>query len=107
MLFRDDAANRVALRKGKPGANGGVELNSLATQAASNGGLDSSYATTGWNRATIPKILGTADATGDGIPDIWAVDTLGNQWLYRGGTTAVGYASGRDEDGWNTFLTIG
>ncbi|MEU3775540.1 hypothetical protein AB0F11_20430 [Streptomyces sp. NPDC032472] len=52
-------------------------------------------------------ILGTPDTNEDGIPDIWAVDTLGNQWLFRGGTTAIGPAAGRDEDGWNTFLTIG
>ncbi|MET9324482.1 DNRLRE domain-containing protein [Streptomyces sp. NPDC003038] len=109
LLFRDNAnANRgLALRKGKAGVNGGVDLVSLKDAASSAGGQDYTYATTGWGRATIPKILGTPDATGDGIPDIWAVDTLGNQWLYQGGTATLGGASGRDEDGWNTFLTIG
>lgn len=109
LLFRDNAnASRgLLLRKGKPGTNGGVDLASLAASANAVGGVDYTYATTGWGRATIPMILGTADATGDGIPDIWAVDTLGNQWLYQGGTAALGAASGRDEDGWNTFLTIG
>ncbi|MFG2986980.1 DNRLRE domain-containing protein [Streptomyces sp. NPDC048258] len=109
LLFRDNAnPNRgIALRKGKPGANGGVDLVSLKDAASAAGGVDYTYATTGWGRTTIPMILGTPDATGDGIPDIWAVDTLGNQWLYQGGTATLGAASGRDEDDWNTFLTIG
>ncbi|MBT2545072.1 DNRLRE domain-containing protein [Streptomyces sp. ISL-44] len=109
LLFRDNAnASRgILLRKGKPGANGGVDLASLAASANAVGGVDYTYATTGWGRTTIPMLLGTPDATGDGIPDIWAVDTLGNQWLYQGGTAALGAASGRDEDGWNTFLAIG
>ncbi|MFJ3961390.1 DNRLRE domain-containing protein [Streptomyces sp. NPDC090036] len=109
LIFRDNAdANRgLALRKGKAGVNGGADLTSLASQTASNGGLDITYATTGWGRTTFPKILGTADATGDGIPDIWAVDTLGKQWLYQGRTGAIGFASGVDEDEWHKFLTIG
>ncbi|MGW7439593.1 DNRLRE domain-containing protein [Streptomyces sp. NPDC054849] len=109
LLFRDNAdANRgLALRKGKAGVNGGVDLTSLTSQAASNGGLDITYATTGWGKTTFPKILGTPDATGDGIPDIWAVDTAGKQWLYQGRTGAIGPASGVDEDKWNEFLTIG
>ncbi|MCX4632730.1 DNRLRE domain-containing protein [Streptomyces sp. NBC_01443] len=109
LIFRDNAnASRgLLLRKGKPDPNGGVDLASLSAAANSEGGQDYTYATTGWDRATIPMVLGTADATGDGIPDIWAVDTLGNQWLYRGGTATLGPASGRDEDKWNEFLTIG
>ncbi|MFD3719017.1 DNRLRE domain-containing protein [Streptomyces sp. NPDC058674] len=110
LLFRDNSnANRtLALRKGKPGANGGADIDSLASQAASEGGLDLTYATSGWGRAAYPKLLGTPDATGDGIPDIWAVGTNENQWLYPGGTATLGGGpSGRDEDGWSTFLTIG
>ncbi|MFE3558563.1 FG-GAP-like repeat-containing protein, partial [Streptomyces sp. NPDC059193] len=109
LLFRDNAnANAgILLRKGKPGTNGGVDLASLAASANAAGGVDYTYATTGWGRTAIPMILGTADATGDGIPDIWAVDNLGNQWLYQGGTATLGPASGRDEDKWNEFLTIG
>ncbi|MFD3542998.1 DNRLRE domain-containing protein [Streptomyces sp. NPDC058662] len=109
LLFRDDSmpSRGIALRKGKPGTAGGVDLNSLATQAASNGAQDITYATTGWGRAVYPKILGTPDANGDGIPDIWVVGTGQFQWLYAGGAAAVGGAVGRDEDPWNTFLTIG
>ncbi|MGJ0152204.1 DNRLRE domain-containing protein [Streptomyces sp. CH8.1] len=109
LLFRDNAnANRgILLRKGKPGANGGVDLQSIAASIDSDGGQDYTYATTGWGRTAFPKILGTADATGDGIPDIWAVDAAGKQWLYQGRAGAIGPASGVDEDAWNTFLTIG
>ncbi|MBP2341650.1 DNRLRE domain-containing protein [Streptomyces sp. MMS21 TC-5] len=109
LLFRDNAnASRgILLRKGKPGANGGVDLQSIAASIDSDGGQDYTYATTGWGRTAFPKIMGTADATGDGIPDIWAVDAAGKQWLYQGRAGAIGPASGVDEDAWNTFLTIG
>ncbi|MFD4864040.1 hypothetical protein [Streptomyces sp. NPDC058412] len=109
LIFRDNAnANRgLALRKGKAGVNGGADLASLAMKEASNGGQDITYATTGWGRTAIPMILGTADATGDGIPDIWAVDNLGKQRLHQGGAAAIGVASGMDEDDWHKFLTIG
>ncbi|MFJ3513463.1 DNRLRE domain-containing protein [Streptomyces sp. NPDC090131] len=109
LIFRDNTnANRgLALRKGKPGVNGGVDLTSLESKANSEGAEDHTYATTGWGRAAYPKILGTPDANGDGIPDIWAVGNNENQWLFQGGTGSLGGAIGRDEDGWNTFLTIG
>ncbi|MFJ3826709.1 DNRLRE domain-containing protein [Streptomyces sp. NPDC090046] len=109
LIFRDNTnANRgLALRKGKPGVNGGVDLTSLESKANSEGAEDHTYATTGWGRADYPKILGTPDANGDGIPDIWAVGNNENQWLFQGGTGSLGGAIGRDEDGWNTFLTIG
>ncbi|MFB6518852.1 DNRLRE domain-containing protein [Streptomyces sp. NPDC056401] len=105
LLYR--SATGLVLRKGKAGADGGVDLTSLASAGSSEGGHDIVYAATGWTRADKPMVLGTADATGDGIPDIWAVDTIGNQWLFQGGTAAVGAASGKDEDGWTNFLTIG
>ncbi|MFZ3494697.1 DNRLRE domain-containing protein [Streptomyces sp. 5.8] len=105
LLYRNSTG--LILRIGKAGSNGGADLDSLAAAANSEGGHDNVYAATGWTRADKPMVLGTADATGDGIPDVWAVDTIGNQWLYRGGTAAVGAASGKDEDGWTNFLTIG
>ncbi|WP_405791151.1 DNRLRE domain-containing protein [Streptomyces sp. NBC_00029] len=109
LIFRDNTnANRgLALRKGKPGVNGGVDLTSLESKANSEGAEDHTYATTGWGRAAYPKVLGTPDANGDGIPDIWAVGTNENQWIFQGGTSTIGSPMGRDEDGWNTFLTIG
>ncbi|MBT2452777.1 DNRLRE domain-containing protein [Streptomyces sp. ISL-43] len=110
LLFRDNAnANRtMALRKGKAGANGGADLTSLQFAANAEGGVDNTYATTAWNRADWPKVLGTEDNTGDGIPDIWGVSSAdGYQYYFQGGATTYGEASGRDEDGWSTFLTIG
>ncbi|WP_405759538.1 DNRLRE domain-containing protein [Streptomyces sp. NBC_00073] len=109
LLYRDDADHNrgLVLRKGKAGTNSGVDLTSLESAAKSEGGADSTYATTGWSRAEVPMLLGSPDTNGDGIPDIWSVDTLGNQWLFWGGTATLDPAAGRDEDGWNTFLTIG
>ncbi|MFE7587079.1 DNRLRE domain-containing protein [Streptomyces gardneri] len=109
LLFRDngDPNRGLALRKGKPGTTGGVDLGSLASAAAALGGLDATYATTGWDRATIPWVVGAPDSNADGVPDIWAVTSWGYQYLYAGGTQTLGAASGRDEDDWHTFLTIG
>ncbi|WP_060177068.1 DNRLRE domain-containing protein [Streptomyces sp. IMTB 1903] len=109
LLFRDNAnANRtMALRKGKPGVNGGADLASLQFASSAEGGVDNTYATTAWNRTDWPKVLGTEDNTGDGIPDIWGVHSGGYQYYFQGGTTTHGEATGRDEDSWNTFLTIG
>ncbi|MET9959437.1 DNRLRE domain-containing protein [Streptomyces sp. NPDC006326] len=109
LIFRDNAnaSKGLLLRKGKAGTNGGVDLASLSAAANAEGAQDYTYATTGWGRDAMPRILGTSDATGDGIPDIWAVDSLGNEWLFQGGSTTLGAAAGRDEDGWNKFLTIG
>ncbi|MEV7616873.1 DNRLRE domain-containing protein [Streptomyces sp. NPDC089799] len=110
LVFRDDSMpdRGLALRKGKPGPNGGVELNSLAYAASAAEGKDHTYATTGWNRAAVPMLLGTPDATGDGIPDIWAVRNDGKQYLYAGKeSTLAGPVGDADADGWNTFKSIG
>ncbi|MER6393161.1 VCBS repeat-containing protein [Streptomyces sp. NPDC001523] len=110
LLFRDNAnANRtMALRKGKPGPNGlGADLTSLQYAANAADGVDNTYATTGWGRTDWPMLLGTEDSSGDKIPDIWGVRNDGVQLFYQGGATGVGATTGRDEDGWNTFLTIG
>ncbi|WP_328788155.1 hypothetical protein [Streptomyces sp. NBC_00273] len=109
LLFRDNAnANRtMALRKGKAGVNAGADLTSLQYAANAEGGVDYTYATTAWGRTDWPMVLGTKDNTGDGIPDIWGVRKDGYQYYFQGGTTTYGDTSGRDEDNWNTFLTIG
>ncbi|MFJ7207396.1 DNRLRE domain-containing protein [Streptomyces sp. NPDC098789] len=114
LIFRDESmANRgLALRKGKPGASGGVDLTSLASEAASNGAKDITYGTTGWNRATWPLLRGVPDVTGDGIPDLYLTNSNGMLYLYKGGTAAlggpaVGTGGNVGEDGWNTFPAIG
>ncbi|THA33711.1 VCBS repeat-containing protein [Streptomyces sp. A1547] len=106
LLYRNDAnaSLGLVLRKGKAGTNGGVDT-SLQAAASAEGGQDYAYGTTSWSRAERPMILGTPDTNGDGIPDVWATGTDANQFLFLGSRTAIGGASGRDEDGWNTFLT--
>ncbi|MCX4632670.1 FG-GAP-like repeat-containing protein [Streptomyces sp. NBC_01443] len=109
LLYRNDAnaSLGLVLRKGKAGTNGGVDITSLQAAANAEGGQDYTYGTTSWSRAERPMILGTPDTNGDGVPDVWATGTDANQLLFLGSRTAIGGASGRDEDGWNTFLTIG
>ncbi|MFJ6938605.1 DNRLRE domain-containing protein [Streptomyces sp. NPDC101132] len=109
LLFRDDVdPNRgLALRKGKPGTNGGVDLASLATAGAALDAKDYTYGGTGWGRVEFPMIHGTPDATGDGIPDFWVVRKDGVQLLYKGGSATHDWPSGADEDAWNTFKGIG
>ncbi|MFI5981120.1 DNRLRE domain-containing protein [Streptomyces sp. NPDC051555] len=114
LIFRDESmANRgLALRKGKPGASGGVDLASLASEAASNGAKDITYGASGWNRATWPLVRGVPDLTGDGIPDLYLTNANGYLYLYKGGTAAlggpaVGTGGNVGEDGWNTFPAIG
>ncbi|MFD7834555.1 hypothetical protein [Streptomyces sp. NPDC059761] len=70
LLFRDDnAPNRgLALRKGKPGTNGGADLSSLATAGASNGAQDYTYGTSGRDKATCPP--GLPGRAGKPVP--WA-----------------------------------
>ncbi|KPI12341.1 hypothetical protein OV450_2959 [Actinobacteria bacterium OV450] len=110
LLFRDNsnADRTLALRLGKAGTNGGADITSLQAAANSKEGSDITYATKGWGRAAVPQILGTPDTNGDGIPDFWAVNaTDGFEYLVKGDRRKAGDVSGRDEDPWSTFLTIG
>ncbi|MET9701223.1 DNRLRE domain-containing protein [Streptomyces sp. NPDC006529] len=109
LIFRDESmpSRGLALRKGKPGATGGVDLSSLSTEAASNGAQDITYGTTGWSRTTWPLLRGVPDVSGDGIPDLYLTNTNGMIYLYKGGTTALGTGGNVEEDGWNTFPAIG
>ncbi|MBT2457333.1 FG-GAP-like repeat-containing protein [Streptomyces sp. ISL-86] len=109
VVFRDDsmASRGLALRKGKPAPSGGVDLSSFASAAASNGGQDITYGTTGWSRSAMPFLRGTPDVTGDGIPDFWVTSTDGNLYLYAGGNATHGARSLIDGGGWHTIKAIG
>jgi hypothetical protein len=109
LVFRDDnMPNRgLALRKGKPGTGGGADLVSLGTANASLDGVDRTYATTGWDRATLPLVHGAPDVNGDGIPDIYATRNDGTLHLFNGGTTAIGTGRRVEEDDWATAKALG
>ncbi|UNM12003.1 VCBS repeat-containing protein [Streptomyces formicae] len=108
MLFRAEYADRgLQLRHGKPAAGGGVDLNSLALAGNSATGKDEVYGTAGWGKASMPLLRGTPDATGDGIPDFWAVTPDGKLWFYPGGRTAHGSRYQVGEIGWTSMLTLG
>ncbi|MFD3942947.1 DNRLRE domain-containing protein [Streptomyces sp. NPDC058579] len=108
LLFRSEEAGRgLLLRHGKAVTGGGVDLNSLAAAANSGTGKDEVYGTGGWNRASMPMIQGTPDATGDGFPDFWAVKADGTLRFYRGGKDAHGTSTLVGEIGWTGLLTLG
>lgn len=109
LLARTEETGRgLLLRHGKAAAAGGVDLNSLATAAASGTGREEVYGTTGWNRAAVPLIKGTPDATKDGIPDIWAVSAAdGYLRFYPGGRTAHGTPTVVGTGGWHLLRTLG
>lgn len=54
------------------------------------------------------RIVGVADMTGDGHPDLLARDSAGRLWYYRGtGNPAAPYASRvQDGSGWNMYDTL-
>ncbi|MET9374389.1 FG-GAP-like repeat-containing protein [Streptomyces sp. NPDC002992] len=109
LLARTEETGRgLVLRHGKAAGGGGVDLNSLATAAASGTGREEVYGTNGWNRAAVPMIKGTPDATGDGIPDIWAASaTDGYLRFYPGGRTAHGAPTVVGTGNWHMLLTLG
>ncbi|MFC8271393.1 FG-GAP-like repeat-containing protein [Streptomyces sp. NPDC057271] len=108
LLFRGEETGRgLLLRHGKAAAGGGVDLNSLALAASSGTGRDEVYGTTGWSRTNIPMIMGTADASGDGIPDLWTAKADGTLRFYLGGRSVHGASTLVGESSWNTLLTLG
>ncbi|WP_306324600.1 DNRLRE domain-containing protein [Streptomyces venezuelae] len=103
----EDPTRGLLLRQGKASPSGGVDLTSLASEAASGAGQDIVYGQGGWTRASIPQIQGAPDASGDGIPDLWAVMADGTLRFYLGGRTTHGSATVVGEGGWTTLLTLG
>ncbi|MFD7978732.1 DNRLRE domain-containing protein [Streptomyces sp. NPDC059071] len=89
LVFRNNSAGELRLRQGKPAATGGTDLMSLSSAAASATPTDPVYSLApGWQPTEITLFMGTPDASGDGIPDFWAMYKTGNVRFYRGGRTS-------------------
>ncbi|MFF3329273.1 DNRLRE domain-containing protein [Streptomyces sp. NPDC002888] len=110
VVYRTDASSRLLLRKGIAASGGGVDLNSLAAGANSAGGADTEYGAAGWSSASIPLLMGTPDANGDAVPDIWTVRSDGSVRFYSGSKTVLS-GSGTEIVGaasyWKTRIAIG
>lgn len=108
LVFRTDT--KLKLRKGIAATDGGVKLSSLATEAGSAGGADTDYGVSGWSATSYPFLMGTPDANGDSIPDIWAVRSDGSVRFYPGARTALS-GSGSEiispRSYWKTRIAIG
>ncbi|WP_445395361.1 DNRLRE domain-containing protein [Streptomyces sp. LE64] len=101
---------KLVLRKGKPAAGGGVDLSSLAAAANSAGGADTTYGATGWSTASAPFAVGTPDADGDGIGDVWSVQANGSVRFHPGSRTALTGNGGQmigPNSHWKTRIAVG
>ncbi|MFG2516450.1 hypothetical protein ACGFR9_30285, partial [Streptomyces sp. NPDC048584] len=91
-------------------AGGGTDLTSLASAANSADGVDAVYGASGWGSSNIYLLIGTPDANGDAIPDIWTARTDGTVRFYAGGRTVLS-GSGTEIIGtasyWKTRIAIG
>ncbi|WP_431996505.1 DNRLRE domain-containing protein [Streptomyces fungicidicus] len=110
LVYRSDASGRLLLRKGIKAADGGTDLTSLASAANSADGADAVYGASGWGSSSVYLLIGTPDANGDAIPDIWTVRTDGTVRFYAGGRTVLS-GSGTEIIGtssyWKTRIAIG
>lgn len=72
--------------------------------------MDAVYGSAGWGSSSIYLLIGTPDANGDAIPDVWTVHTDGTVRFYSGSRTALS-GSGTEIIGaasyWKTRLAIG
>ncbi|WP_225802716.1 DNRLRE domain-containing protein [Streptomyces sp. NK15101] len=108
LLFRTEETGRgLLLRHGKPGAKGGVDLTSLAIGANSKTGQDEVYGTGGWNKDSMPLLMGTPSANGDTIPDMWAAASDGKLYFYPGAPDTHGTRFMASDVGWTTNRAIG
>lgn len=89
LLYRTDESGRLLLRTGIKRAAGGVDLNSLATAANSQGGADTEYAASGWFSSAVPQIMGTPDTNDDNIPDQWGLRADGSVRIHLGGRAVL------------------
>ncbi|WEH15705.1 DNRLRE domain-containing protein [Streptomyces sp. VNUA24] len=110
MVYRTDEHAQLMLRKGKAVSGGGTDLDSLSSGADSSGGTDLEYGSADWSEASVPLLIGTPDANGDGVPDIWAVRADGSVRFYAGGKTVLS-GSGTEiiapASYWKTRIAIG
>lgn len=110
MVYRTDVHSQLKLRKGKASSGGGTDLDSLSSGADSSGGTDTEYGSAGWSSVGIPLLIGTPDANGDGVPDIWTVRADGSVRFYVGGKTVLS-GSGTEiiapASYWKTRIAIG
>ncbi|WP_238431728.1 DNRLRE domain-containing protein [Streptomyces cavernae] len=109
IVYRNDAA-KLMLRKGIAASGGGVDLESLTAGANSSGGTDTEYGSAGWSVANIPMLMGTPDANGDAIPDVWTVRSDGSVRFYAGGRTVLpgsGTQVVNPNGYWTTRIAIG
>jgi hypothetical protein len=88
LVYRSDALGRLMLRKGTAASGGGVSLTSLGSSTASSGGADTTWSGTGWVSTNMLFVMGTPDANGDGVPDVWGVTADGSVRFYAGSRTA-------------------
>lgn len=111
LIYRSDTSGRLLLRKGIAASGGGVSLASLGNAGSSADGVDSEYGAAGWAVSGFPLLMGTPDANGDAIPDIWGVRSDGSVRLYAGGRTTVVPGSGTEiiapASYWKTRIAIG
>ncbi len=110
LVFRDDSTQKLHLRLGKKAASGGTDINSLAVAANSVTGVDDPYNGGGWSRASIPFVIGTPDANGDGIPDVWTVRSDGSVRFYAGDRTVLpgaGTTMITANDAWRKRIAVG
>lgn len=110
LVFRDDSSQNLQLRLGKAAASGGTDLNSLSVAANSATGQDTAYTGSGWTSGSIPYVVGTPDANGDGVPDVWTVRSDGSVRFYAGGRTTMPGAGATmitANDAWKKRIAVG
>ncbi|KAB2591931.1 hypothetical protein [Streptomyces arboris] len=84
---------------------------SLSSAANSAKGIDDPYGASGWASDSIRLLMGTPDANGDGIPDIWTLRVDGAVRFYAGSRTALSGSGteivGNGDGGWKNKMAIG
>jgi hypothetical protein len=106
LTYRTSAGN-IVLRKGILDSDGeGTVLKSLGQSVWSLDG-DDTYASGTFTYTAFPLLYGTPDATGDGIPDIWATNAAGALLLYQGGATSIGTPITVKSSGYDTIKQLG